>query len=154
MKSRCIFLFMAVFFSSTLLLAAEPLNTIQFETFKTDTGDQRLRIHLVWEEDPEIVAFNVYSVPSNTLLLVCGKNGISKEKFEQLYKGKDLAGAAAMGIGEVTVELNDYLVEGDHGYRLTKILAEDLSEEQLMQNQVQDFTGIYMVRAGFPGKSM
>jgi len=147
MKITSIHIVILLFLTSGLLHAAAPVNTIDFQTLIAENGEQHLKIHLTWEDDPDITAFKIYSVPSNTLVFVCLKNTPPGEHTEQLMKLNSKC--VAVGISEATAEINDYLIEGDDGFRLTKVIKKDMTEEELATVKVDDYTGIYQVGAVF-----
>jgi len=53
------------------------------------------------------------------------------------------------GLLQATAEINDYRVDGDGGFSLTKVIKKDMTEEELATVKVDDYTGIYQVGAVF-----
>lgn len=151
MNSKLICVIVSMILTCCIINADTRSNAIEFQTIEVENGETHLRIHLEWEDDPDITAFKVFAVPSNTLLFVCMKNMPPDENTMKLRRLDSKSGA--VGISNATVQLNDYLVTGDNGFRLTKVLSDNLKEEELLNMKVDNFTGIYHVKSVFPAES-
>lgn len=122
-------------------------NSVYFKVLVSESGVLNLNIRLSWEPDPTIAAFKVYSVPSKTLLWCTMNPNLDTSAFKKMFNLK--SHAKSVGILNAAVQLDNYQIEGDTGYVLSKVAVKDLSEEQLLNFQVGNYTGPFDFKVTF-----